>query len=126
MQFPQQVVTATQRWLLALMLLTAAPALAAPAAEAAGPRPLFQMPFACGQTWEASTYDGHWPDQDSIDLGEWDHGRRQHEPGRAGARHGRRQPCSTSSRTTTAAIASTSTTATAGSRTTSTSSSCRR
>ena len=72
MQFPQQVVTATQRWLLALMLLTAASVLAAPAAEAAGPRPLFQMPFACGQTWEASTYDGHWPDQDSIDLGEWD------------------------------------------------------
>ena len=29
------------------------------------------MPVACGQTWEASTYDGHWPDQDSIDLGEW-------------------------------------------------------
>ena len=29
------------------------------------------MPFACGQTWEASTYNGHWPDQDSIDLGEW-------------------------------------------------------
>ena len=40
-------------------------------AEAAGARPFFQMPFACGQTWEASTYDGHWPDQDSIDLGQW-------------------------------------------------------
>jgi len=50
----------------ALALLTFAPA-----AEAAGPRPPFQMPFACGQTWEASTYDGHWPDQDSIDLGQW-------------------------------------------------------
>ena len=28
----------------------------APGAEAAGPRPDFQMPFACGQTWDASTY----------------------------------------------------------------------
>src|SRR5215211_2226554 len=46
-------------------------ALLASRAEAAGPRPFFQMPVACGQTWEASTYDGHWPDQDSIDLGEW-------------------------------------------------------
>jgi hypothetical protein len=55
--------------------LTATPlvvvALLAPSAEAAGPRPFFQMPLACGQTWEASTYDGHWPDQDSVDLGEW-------------------------------------------------------
>ncbi len=42
-----------------------------PAAQASGPRPFFQMPLACGQTWEASTYDGHWPDQDSIDLGQW-------------------------------------------------------
>ena len=45
--------------------------------QAAGPRPLFQMPVPCGQVWEASTYtddpdtddpDGHWPDEDSIDL----------------------------------------------------------
>ena len=50
---------------LALAALLASPA------YAAGPRPFFQMPVACGQTWEASTYDGHWPDQDSIDLGEW-------------------------------------------------------
>lgn len=41
------------------------------AAAAVGPRPLFQLPFRCGQTWEASTYNGHWPDQDSIDLGRW-------------------------------------------------------
>lgn len=34
----------------------------------AGSRPRFQAPFPCNQTWEASTYDGHWPDQDSIDL----------------------------------------------------------
>lgn len=56
----------------ALTALTCAGLLVAPAAQAAGPRPMFQMPVACGQTWEASTYDGHWPDQDSIDLGEWD------------------------------------------------------
>ena len=45
--------------------------------QAAGPRPLFQMPVPCGQVWEASTYtdnpdtddpDGHWPDEDSVDL----------------------------------------------------------
>jgi hypothetical protein len=29
---------------------------------------VFQMPFACGQTWGAGTYGGHWPDADSIDL----------------------------------------------------------
>jgi hypothetical protein len=59
-----------RRWAAALVI-AAVPLIAASAAEAAGPRPFFQMPFACGQTWEASTYDGHWPDQDSIDLGEW-------------------------------------------------------
>ena len=31
-------------------------------------RPPFQLPFRCGQTWRASTYDGHYPDQDSLDL----------------------------------------------------------
>src|SRR5215217_8233660 len=31
-------------------------------------RPAFQMPFMCHQKWLASTYDGHYPDQDSIDL----------------------------------------------------------
>ena len=59
-----------RRWAAALAI-AAVPLLATTSAEAAGPRPFFQMPFACGQTWEASTYDGHWPDQDSIDLGEW-------------------------------------------------------
>jgi Peptidase family M23 len=59
-----------RRWASALAI-AAVPLVATSAAEAAGPRPLFQMPFACGQTWEASTYNGHWPDQDSIDLGEW-------------------------------------------------------
>ena len=59
------------RWSAALAVTAVSTLLASSAAEAAGPRPFFQMPFACGQTWEASTYDGHWPDQDSIDLGEW-------------------------------------------------------
>ena len=31
-------------------------------------KPEFQMPFMYRQTWRASTYDGHAPDQDSIDL----------------------------------------------------------
>jgi murein DD-endopeptidase MepM/ murein hydrolase activator NlpD len=31
-------------------------------------RPPFKLPFKCGQTWRASTYDGHYPDQDSLDL----------------------------------------------------------
>jgi hypothetical protein len=34
----------------------------------AGKRPHFQAPFPCEQTWEASTYNGHWPNQNSIDL----------------------------------------------------------
>jgi hypothetical protein len=34
----------------------------------AGERPRFQAPFPCEQTWEASTYDGHWPNQNSIDI----------------------------------------------------------
>ena len=41
---------------LALGLVVAASLLASPAADAAGPRPNFQLPFACGQTWEATTY----------------------------------------------------------------------
>ena len=53
------------------LLTTAALAATASTASAAGPRPDFQMPFSCGQAWAASTYDGHWPDQDSIDFGEW-------------------------------------------------------
>jgi hypothetical protein len=47
--------------------------LTSPAAEAAGPRPLFQMPVPCGQTWRASTYWEHWNyDQDAIDLAQRD------------------------------------------------------
>ncbi|MBW4721566.1 VCBS repeat domain-containing M23 family metallopeptidase [Saccharothrix obliqua] len=37
-------------------------------AEAVGPRPIFQVPFECGQVWEASTYDGHKPNTNSLDF----------------------------------------------------------
>lgn len=30
--------------------------------------PTFQMPFFYHQTWRASTYDGHFPNQNSVDL----------------------------------------------------------
>ena len=72
MRVPTLLLGAGRRAALTLALLVVAALLISPGAQAAGPRPLFQMPFACGQTWEASTYDGHWPDQDSIDLGDWD------------------------------------------------------
>ena len=61
----------THRWAIALAVAAVPALITSSVAEAAGPRPFFQMPFSCGQTWEASTYDDHWPDQDSIDLGEW-------------------------------------------------------
>jgi hypothetical protein len=35
--------------------------LAPVAAHAAGPRPLFQLPFPCGEQWSAHTYYGHDP-----------------------------------------------------------------
>ena len=35
-------------------------------------RPEFQVPGSCGQVWSASTYNGHWPDQDSLDMARWD------------------------------------------------------
>ncbi|GIH07568.1 hypothetical protein Rhe02_56350 [Rhizocola hellebori] len=34
--------------------------------NAAGPRPLFQLPFACGETWTLATYRGH--DDYDIDM----------------------------------------------------------
>ncbi|MEV1144870.1 VCBS repeat domain-containing M23 family metallopeptidase [Micromonospora sp. NPDC049799] len=43
--------------LFALVVLTAV-GLATPA-SAAGPRPLFQVPFPCGETWLMTTYPGH-------------------------------------------------------------------
>ncbi|GIG88434.1 VCBS repeat domain-containing M23 family metallopeptidase [Plantactinospora endophytica] len=39
---------------------------AAPAAQAAGPRPLFQLPFPCGEQWVLATYPGH--DDYDIDM----------------------------------------------------------
>ena len=94
----EQVLKTARRAALTLALLVTAALAASPAAQASGPRPLFQMPFACGQTWEASTYtdnpdtegpDGHWPDEDSIDLADAGGRRQQHQRGRAGARLGR-------------------------------------
>lgn len=38
------------------------------AASAAGDRPAFQLPFECGQTWAANTYNGHKPNSNSVDL----------------------------------------------------------
>jgi hypothetical protein len=35
-------------------------------AQAAGPRPLFQLPFPCGETWRLQTYRGH--DDYDIDM----------------------------------------------------------
>ncbi|MGH2943657.1 MAG: peptidoglycan DD-metalloendopeptidase family protein [Solirubrobacteraceae bacterium] len=63
----------TRRSAIAALALAATASLAAsPAAQAAGARPHFQMPVACGQTWDATTYDDHGPDPDSIDLAQWD------------------------------------------------------
>jgi hypothetical protein len=41
---------------------------AATPASAAGPRPLFQMPFTCGQEWTGHTRDDHKPNPHSIDF----------------------------------------------------------
>jgi hypothetical protein len=59
---------ATRRLFLGLILCLTAIA----QTRASGPRPLFQMPVPCGQTWDASTYADHWPDPDSIDIAERD------------------------------------------------------
>lgn len=37
-------------------------------AAAAGARPLFQLPFKCGEQWYASTYSGHSPNASSLDF----------------------------------------------------------
>lgn len=72
--------TTTRRTLIAATALAATASLAAStAAQAAGPRPNFQLPVSCGQVWEASTYwtnpgagapteKKHWPNLNSIDL----------------------------------------------------------
>jgi murein DD-endopeptidase MepM/ murein hydrolase activator NlpD len=70
--------TTIRRSALALAGAMAAFALASTDAQAAGPRPLFQMPVPCGQTWEASTYPAHWngnkdpSGRNAIDLAQRD------------------------------------------------------
>ncbi|MGM1063315.1 peptidoglycan DD-metalloendopeptidase family protein, partial [Saccharothrix sp. Mg75] len=56
------------RWgaLPVLVLLAGLISIGSPAGAADVPR--FQLPFFCGESWRASTYDGHFPDQNSIDL----------------------------------------------------------
>jgi murein DD-endopeptidase MepM/ murein hydrolase activator NlpD len=55
------------RALLAVALTgTAAVVAAAGPAQAAGPRPHFQLPFKCGDTWRLATYAGH--DNYDIDM----------------------------------------------------------
>ncbi|MFG1761648.1 M23 family metallopeptidase [Micromonospora echinofusca] len=54
----------------ALALLLAAVvfvvAVVVPLVRPAGPRPLFQLPVACGETWQLGTYPGH--DDYDVDL----------------------------------------------------------
>ena len=57
-----------RRSLLAVALAATTALAAAPAAQAADPRPDFQMPFTCGQQIMATTYSTHGPDPDSIDM----------------------------------------------------------
>ncbi|MEL7132084.1 MAG: M23 family metallopeptidase [Pseudomonadota bacterium] len=40
-------------------------------AAAAQNRPLFKHPFPCGQSWDATTYETHGPDPDSLDFTYW-------------------------------------------------------
>ena len=68
MQLLQLVPTAVRRSALVLALGALAALLVSPAACAAGPRPLFQMPVPCGQTWDASTYKHHWPDDRTASI----------------------------------------------------------
>lgn len=47
-------------------VLAAAALILVPMLLAAGPRPAFQLPVACGETWQLSTYPGH--DDFDVDL----------------------------------------------------------
>ncbi|HYF27845.1 MAG TPA: M23 family metallopeptidase, partial [Baekduia sp.] len=64
--------THRRRAALALVLPAALAFASAPAAHAAGPRPDFKMPVPCAQTWDATTYENHGPNPNSIDLAPWD------------------------------------------------------
>ncbi|MFF1445625.1 M23 family metallopeptidase [Streptomyces sp. NPDC058295] len=45
-----------------------APAAATPTQATAGARPDFRLPFACGETWQLQTYQGHAPDDKKLDM----------------------------------------------------------
>ncbi|MEU7791917.1 M23 family metallopeptidase [Micromonospora tulbaghiae] len=49
-----------------LAVLAAAAAVVVPLVRPPGPRPDFQLPVACGETWRLSTYPGH--DDYDVDL----------------------------------------------------------
>lgn len=51
-----------------LVLALAVMALINPVASYAADRPLFQLPFICGQQWRGSTYLDHEPNTNSIDF----------------------------------------------------------
>jgi hypothetical protein len=72
MTFSTSLTNTLWRSALALVALTGF-LVAATETPAAGPRPLFQMPVPCGQTWEASTYAKHWNgNPNAIDLAQRD------------------------------------------------------
>ncbi|MFI5488400.1 M23 family metallopeptidase [Micromonospora echinaurantiaca] len=59
----------TVRWILALgaaAAIVAAALVVVPLLRPPGPRPLFQLPVACGETWQLGTYPGH--DDFDVDL----------------------------------------------------------
>jgi hypothetical protein len=51
---------------IAVTLVVGAGSISGSPAAAAGPRPLFQLPFACGESWHLATYQGH--DDYDIDM----------------------------------------------------------
>jgi hypothetical protein len=52
--------------LAALAIIITAAAIVIPRLLPPGPRPLFQLPVACGETWRLSTYPGH--DDFDVDM----------------------------------------------------------
>ncbi|USQ86151.1 M23 family metallopeptidase [Streptomyces phaeoluteigriseus] len=68
---PQPFVLAVAAVLAVFGLWTAAgaaPAAAAPTQATAAARPDFRLPFACGETWQLQTYEGHAPDDKKLDM----------------------------------------------------------
>ena len=74
MSFSKAVTRRGRRPFLALAAMAAGCLLATPSAQTAGPMPLFQVPVPCGQTWDISTYAGHWgpDDPDALDMAQRD------------------------------------------------------